>query len=257
MRKTYRPWTSNEEDVIIAEYPAAGAVGVAEMLGRSRASVQGKAVSLGLRHDAYAMRDSIRHDYFTEIDTPVKAYVLGLLAADGNVQSERPIIRLVLNDKDRGVVEMVRDELAPEYPVRTYEGEDVAVFAVSSERIASDLGTYGIVPNKSLSLVFPSELPEDRWHDFLLGYFDGDGSLSYRRYKQGWKPQAQWDLYGQEAFLTEVKSIIEERVPISLRGPRQPREDRNMWVISTSGTRVPPLDAWLNQSGLGMDRKHL
>src|SRR5690242_2215413 len=30
-------------------------------------------------------RDLIRHDYFAQIDSPMKAYMLGILAADGNV----------------------------------------------------------------------------------------------------------------------------------------------------------------------------
>jgi hypothetical protein len=63
-------------------------------------------------------RRHIVHDYFHTIDNPRKAYLLGLLAADGNVLETTPRVTLELAMKDRELVEFFRDEVAPRVPLK-------------------------------------------------------------------------------------------------------------------------------------------
>jgi hypothetical protein len=58
-------------------------------------------------------RDLIRHSYFAQIDNSIKAYVLGVLAADGNILPKHYRITLELSAKDADLLETVRDELVP------------------------------------------------------------------------------------------------------------------------------------------------
>ena len=48
---------------------------------------------------------------------------------------------------------------------------------LNSKKISNDLIDKGIIPNKSLILQPPSILPKF-YKSFILGYFDGDGSIS-------------------------------------------------------------------------------
>lgn len=52
---------------------------------------------------------------------------------------------------------------------------------VSNKHLWNSLNTLGCTPNKSLTLMFPSEtvLTAELIPDFLRGYFDGDGCLTY------------------------------------------------------------------------------
>src|SRR2546421_6685682 len=67
----------------------------------------------GLPDKRRTQMDLVRHDYFHRIDHPVQAYVLGLLASDGNVASDRPRIQFSVHEEDKILTEIVRDELAP------------------------------------------------------------------------------------------------------------------------------------------------
>lgn len=69
---------------------------------------------------------------------------------------------------------------------------------LNSKKISNDLIDKGIVPNKSLILQ-PPIIPEKFFKPFILGYFDGDGSISktsqYNNYTisfQGTKEILEW-----------------------------------------------------------------
>ena len=48
---------------------------------------------------------------------------------------------------------------------------------LNSKKISKDLADKGIVPNKSLILQ-PPKISKEFYKPFILGYFDGDGSIS-------------------------------------------------------------------------------
>src|SRR6476620_1741130 len=73
----------------------------------------------GISDKRRTQMDLVRHDYFHSIERPIQAYVLGLLASDGNVSSDRPRIQFSVHEEDRVLTEIVRDELAPGSPILT------------------------------------------------------------------------------------------------------------------------------------------
>ena len=124
-------------------------------------------------------RDSIRHTYFSSVEQPIQAYLLGLLSADGNVISSVPRISIEeLSTKDQCLLELMRDELAPGHTIRLRTRKasstrfgvgESATLAFTSPMMVSDLaGVPGIVPNKTLALRWPSALPSHLAPDFLL-----------------------------------------------------------------------------------------
>src|SRR2546430_2300095 len=76
-------------------------------------------------------RGFVRHHYFAALEKPVQAYVAGLLAADGNVLARQKRVTLELSTQDRDLVLLVRDQLAPRFPVRQRirrNGTDTTLF---------------------------------------------------------------------------------------------------------------------------------
>ena len=224
-----------------------------EKLGRGHVSIEHKARRLGLKSARSIGTESIRHDYFDRIDTRKKAYLLGLLASDGTI-SENSCIRLVMMDQQP--VFFARDELAPKARILYHPSTDAFKLSITSESLARALGKYGVVPRKSWSLVYPS-LPKKFERSFLLGYFDGDGSVFWRRSRNGRKTYPCWCLYGRDVFLLTVAQTINEHLGIELAPPRRPRKNRAVWVLEATASKALRIDRWLHSNGLGIPRKRL
>jgi hypothetical protein len=95
-------------------------------------------------------RDLIRHDYLACLDNSIKAYVLGVLAADGNVLSKHHRITLELSAKDANLLETVRNELVPGGAItsRHRRGYGYQILAFVSHQMVNDLEALGITAAK-------------------------------------------------------------------------------------------------------------
>lgn len=123
-------------------------------------------------------------NYFDEIDTPNKAYILGFLYADGCNNKKYRTIKLSLQDTDVEMLEDIRKEMKIERPLSTYrkrhkneKHKDAKELCIQNAHMCEVLEKYGCVPKKSLILQFPDWLREDLFSHFIRGYFDGDGHI--------------------------------------------------------------------------------
>jgi hypothetical protein len=266
-------WTEDEDELLNDLYGTLLLADLAEMLGRSPQAVMTRAMRQGAnkrsrragilvrgprpREDTVTTmrRDVIRHDYFAQVDSPVKAYVLGWLASDGNVKTDGNVITLRIAAEDEAAIQLVRDELAPLHKITYYKAPHgkklMAAFAVTSRQMKQDLIQLGVTPNKSLTLQYPPILS---WLDnsFLLGHFDGDGSL----FKSGraWR----WTIISASpTFLPAVQDRIEGVVGIRPRGPHRHHGRNRAFHITVNGSNVGPVDAWLHADMPGLTRKRL
>jgi len=129
--------------------------------------------------------------YFEKIDTEGKAYFLGLLATDGNISPRLTAARIALKEEDCLILEKFRNELGPGAPelrtkIPTIRGKKASpqkVLALSRVALVKDLMKLGILPNKSQTLEITATLQEHLIPHFLRGAWDGDGSVTERRFK--------------------------------------------------------------------------
>lgn len=126
----------------------------------------------------------LKEDFFDEIDTPNKAYVLGILYADGTIDYERHRIKLTLQDLDIELLKDIKKVLEFDKPLYKYERRkknpkhhDAYEMSIYSLHMCEKLIKWGCVPNKSLILQWPTFLREDLYSHFIRGYFDGDGGV--------------------------------------------------------------------------------
>ena len=124
----------------------------------------------------------INHEYFSNINNVNKAWMLGFLAADGTIRKDRNEIKIGLSSIDREILEKIKEEMDMERNIHdsiTGNGFNVSELCWSSKQQKEDLKKYGIVNNKTY---LPMHLPnfEDKKLKlaFILGYFDGDGTIS-------------------------------------------------------------------------------
>lgn len=202
-------------------------------------------------------RDLIRHDYFAQIDSPIKAYVLGVLASDGNVLPKHHRITLELSAKDADLLEVVRDELVPGGAITTRQrhGYDYQVLAFVSRQMIDDLETLGVTPVKSRTILWPERLPASLAREFILGYFDGDGFITYHE-----RPNRRYPYLGftsgSSNLLIRIADVTEQHTGIRLGGPWRLRVT-GTYLIRSSGNSAFVIDKWLHASGLGLRRKRL
>jgi hypothetical protein len=113
-------------------------------------------------------------DYFHSIDAPSKAYVLGFIYADG-CMLENGVLSFGQKKEDTCILDFICQELHSAVPIRI-QGE-YARLNILSLQITEDLKKHGIVPRKSMTIEWPTTVPDHLiWH-FLRGYFDGDGGV--------------------------------------------------------------------------------
>lgn len=179
-----------EKDYICENYlKGASSVTLAKHYGINHHAIAIVLEERGIQRDRTlsTRKYSVDEHYFDVIDTSEKAYVLGLLYADGSNNESKQTISISLQEEDRELLEKVRKELKSEKPLEFLDYSNKHDFGytyknqyrllVFSKHMCNELHKKGMVSNKSLILEFPEWLDPDLYSHFIRGYFDGDGSV--------------------------------------------------------------------------------
>lgn len=160
---------------------------IAKVYGVSRTPIERifKEHDIQTRDDSHKGRIySIDESYFENIDTPNKAYILGLLYADGMNKEETGLIKIELQEKDANIIYHINEELNSNYPIKKHElskknpnHQDTYCLQFVNRKISKDLANLGVTARKSLTLTFPTCVPKEYMRDFIRGYVDGDGHI--------------------------------------------------------------------------------
>lgn len=126
----------------------------------------------------------IKENYFSTIDCAEKAYWLGFLFTDGSVdkRNNKKRIRLQLQAVDKEILEKYKETLGLDCKLIEDKRSNSTCYSVEfvSNQIFDDLSKYGIIPRKTYETEhLPiDKIPAEFLTSFILGLFDGDGSLS-------------------------------------------------------------------------------
>lgn len=127
-------------------------------------------------------------NFFNIIDTEEKAYWLGFMYADGYIISDRDAIGLSLSTEDIKHLDKFLISLNANNKISRYTNNinrEYARVIIYSNKLKNDLISHGCLENKTFKLDFPN-VDENLVHHFIRGYFDGDGSLSKHKVKNGY-----------------------------------------------------------------------
>jgi len=105
--------------------------------------------------------------------------------ADGNLNSTYNIIELSLKESDKEHLEkylkFLEHKAINKIKYHTNKLGNSYRLTITNKHIWNTLNNLGCTPRKSLTLKFPNI--KEHIIDFIRGYFDGDGCLTYKRYK--------------------------------------------------------------------------
>ena len=146
-----------------------------------------------LRRNGVTLRSAVEaarkyrcdHSFFTSIDSEQKAYWLGFIAADGNVDESQHILRIGLAPKDREHLYRFKRALGSEHPVTDYTSwstfhqrhTTASYFAVRSRELVGGLVNNGVGGRKTFAVAWPDHLEHRLLRHYLRGLVDGDGGL--------------------------------------------------------------------------------
>lgn len=130
--------------------------------------------------------------YFNTIDSYAKAYIVGFIAADGSLVKGKTTTTLTITIKyeDKAILEFIKSEIGNEHKLleiirpSSYDSSKIIHhirYSISDKNITNDLNKLGITSNKSLTMGNILEnIPYEYRDAFIIGYFDGDGSVTIR-----------------------------------------------------------------------------
>lgn len=129
-------------------------------------------------------RYTLNENYFDVIDSQTKAYLLGLIAADGCVTSKNYV---AFESIDRELTELLRSELQYSGEIRIVKPQNYAPhyrINFSSRQLATALSRWGVVTGRGVSGLY--YFPELEYlAAYVLGYFDGDGCAYVSKGRSG------------------------------------------------------------------------
>lgn len=127
----------------------------------------------------------INKDYWKEIDSEVKAYILGFIYGDGNITGKNRV-QIKMSKADSYILDPFINEACKGIELDKVNetkkrgvGIELIHFYINSDDWCRDLQKWGVERNKSLlgNLTFPNINKSLECH-FIRGYFDANGSAS-------------------------------------------------------------------------------
>lgn len=253
-QQSNKPTLVSIKESVIKDYlEGMGSGEVARKYGYSQS-----AVSILLRKNGVDMRDwriDVDEDFFSAIDTEEKAYVLGWMYADGNINKSTWRIQIADLDILEKIKEIVKykGEIADVPPPKKFPHRKVQyVMNVCRKKMVDDLAKLGVMSKKSLIIKFPSEdqVPKHLLGHFLRGVFDGDGSITERA--QG---GFSVSLASTQGFLDEMVKLFKSDFHIYERFPERESTSRSM-LSGKKSTVFEFLDYIYKDATVYLDRKY-
>lgn len=189
--------------------------------------INGTTVCRILKRNKIAIRPGIENKrrykintrIFQFIDTPEKAYWLGFLYADGHLKTDATLIKLLLKEDDKEVLEKFSKFI---YGFIKIESEQKALrsdpnivktylrVCVTSKEMHSDLTNVGCMPQKTFKIRMPlKHVKKELMPHFIRGFLDGDGCICLSS-----ESRPVVDFTSNKMFCEDLKDYLEAELNI-------------------------------------------
>jgi len=142
----------------------------------------------------------VNHNFFNSW-SPDMAYILGFWWADGCMKGTRKF-NITQHKRDRYLIENILETMNSNYPI--YNDRNCSYIEISSKKICDNIISLGGMRKKSLVILMP-EVPDKYLGDFVRGYFDGDGCITFDK---NCKKHMSYITSGSEKFLIQMQKRL-------------------------------------------------
>lgn len=190
----------------------------------------------------------VNDDFFKEIDSEAKAYLLGFFVADGTYNlgtrcTDSYRFQIRQQDIDKCVVDWFHELVVPTAPIN-YKKSYIDKKGVhhkgsyclrwSSKTMHKDLQEFNIYPRKTFDINFEFpfyKIPLEYQWDFIRGFFDGDGQASYSDVTH----QFTFGMVGtSKPYMTQIGKMFEEEFGVEMRLLGRQRTNMIMYELRFS-----------------------
>jgi len=190
----------------------------------------------------------LKSDIFDTIDTEEKAYILGVVIADGNVHYGDSIrLTIGMSGYDSEVFRVIAEYFG--FSTESTDISEYSSISICSKRLVMEISKYGIIPNKRESLMLPM-LEHEMMPHLIRGIIDGDGFISDVTHSIG--------ICGNSKLLSEICTYLTEHLGVKLAKSTSLRNSSSVKVAWTRLTDVQRICNWIygESSTLYVDRKY-
>lgn len=194
MRRTHaesqKYWNSEKENVLrlyLDEHKRTSEIAQIYGVSSSTICVHLREFGVKLRKGAEARHNAkytVDMDFFQNIDTEEKAWVLGFVLTDGHV-SKKGHLMFSVQAQDIDILEQIQKALKTDSPIKQKADLPYYDLNISCEYICRRLRDIGLNNRKTEWFDFAkllSNVPEHLLPHLVRGMFDGDGSLRIYKY---------------------------------------------------------------------------
>lgn len=153
---------------------------------------------------------TLDENYFEKIDTNSKAYILGLLYADGHVSNGNNF-SICLQELDKHILDSINKLIGSDRILKfiqkpNEQSQNYYLLKVCNKKVSTDLFNRGVLENKDFIIKYPEEsITDNLFLHFLRGYWDGDGyfSIDKRKFQTG-----SWAICSNKNFCEQIQSKL-------------------------------------------------
>lgn len=216
--KAYNKLTEQDKQRIIDEYWKGTKFSqINEILGVSRRSVSRVLKENGVQ-TRRKNRYTLNEDYFEEIDSEEKAYILGFMLADGYVDIATNYVVIQLTEGDLQLLEDIAKAInftgeIKYVPPQKNRFSKLGCYrlAFSSKKMVEDLYRHGLYKGKSLTIDKLPDVEMKLKRHLIRGLFDGDGSITtFENSKQKYEPSPTFTILCTKPIADEVANYFKE-----------------------------------------------
>jgi len=204
----------------------------------------------------------IQEYFFDKIDTEEKAYILGLLYADGYNNTDRNSVSLGLKEDDKEILDKITAIIQPDKPLQYIDlstqkktkgfenSQNQYRMVIANKHISQRLVELGCGKAKTHNLTFPREeqVPSHLIRHFVRGYFDGDG----------WVGEKAISVVSTLDFCNSLAEILKEEFNINcyIRA-RHPERNNSIRMLELNKKSARTFLKWIyKDSNINLQRKH-
>jgi intein/homing endonuclease len=166
------------------------------------------------------------------MDSFSKNQFLGLFFADGCLIKNTNRINITLKEDDKDYLKQMNSYLGCSKPVVLMKKEGVRFFkkdnksyktknaygiSITCKEMRDDLIKWGVEYNKSYTNFSIPDIPRKFLNAFVLGYFEGDGNISFSKIKNRKTISHSFSILCQPKFAQELQNIFKSELNIDSR----------------------------------------
>jgi len=206
------------------------------------------------RRNNYTLNES----FFENIDNEIKAYILGIMYADG---FNGGINHICLGLKEKDHLQLIANALEFTGKIRDgkkcggYSSENEFYYLnFSSKKMANDLSNLGVVTNKAKDVIELPNIPNNLMRHFIRGYFDGDG-CAYEHKSQSNYVDIRVEIIGNKGFLDNIGIHLSDyNITYSFK---KSKTDYMYYLRISGGRNIRSFYSYLyNDSNIYLNRKY-